>query len=72
VVQAGVEDDGSALFKFKPVGQTKAVGFLAPVGREKEMLAIALTAMVSGMKVKAMIDYQVPQSEIRTLRLFSE
>jgi len=72
VVQAGIEETGDALFKFRPVGETKPKGFVAPVGREKEMLAIALTAMVSGLKVKALIDYQVPGSEIRSLRLFSE
>jgi hypothetical protein len=72
VVQAGIEETGAALFKFKPLGETKSKGFVAPVGREKEMLAIALTAMSSGMKVKALIDYEVAGSEIKSLKLFSE
>jgi hypothetical protein len=71
VVQAGIEETGDALFKFRPVGMTKAKPFVAPAGREKEMLAIAISAMVSGMKVKAMIDYEMG-GEIRILRLFAE
>jgi hypothetical protein len=59
VVQAGIEETGEALFKFRPVGMAKAKGFVAPAGQEKEMLAIAISAMVSGLKVKALIDYEV-------------
>ena len=69
VVQAGIEETGDVLFKLRPVGMTKTKGFFAPAGREKEMLAIGISAMVSGMKVKALIDYDLG-GEIRILRLF--
>lgn len=58
VIQAGTDAETTEIFfavAIRPSLTKKR--FIALAGQEKRMLAIGLSAMVSGMRVKAEIDY---------------
>ncbi len=70
VEQAGINSDTGdvEIFLYRAdVDATKK--FVAPTAEANRMLAVALTAMSSGMQVKVMIDWQVWASEIDWIRL---
>ena len=70
VTQAGYngETGNTEIWLYRDdAGLTKM--FVAPAGEENKMLAVALTAMSSGMCVKVKMDWQVWGDELVFLRL---
>ena len=68
---AGCSDQGAEI-KLKRVSDNKAKLFFASAGEEDRMLAIALTAMNSGLSVRALVNWnQSVHNTILALRLLS-
>ena len=71
VTMAGVEDNGEIRIYLDPVddGRTEARYYTAPVAYEKTMLAIALTAVSTGIPVRVRIDWDNPRTELTFMRI---
>ena len=69
IVGAEIDYNGAGKLRLIREGANNPRPFTIPSGQENRMLAIALTAMSSGMSVEALFDWVVPDSEIETIRL---
>jgi hypothetical protein len=71
VIMAGVEANGEVRIYLDPVGDgiTEARYYTAPVAYEKTMLAIALTAVSTGIPVRVRIDWDNPRTELTFMRI---
>lgn len=71
VTAVETDDTGQVLITFSLTnGQgTFYKTHVVPAGQEKTMLAVALTAMSTGMNVEALTDFWYPMSDIYSIRL---
>jgi len=71
VMMAGVEDNGEIRIYLDIVddGTTTMKYYTAPVAYEKTMLAIALTAISTGIPVRVRVDWDNPRTELTFMRI---